>query len=72
MRNSTDPLGNMIRDARERAKIPQRELARRLDLDNKTVCRWERGKLRPNLRAVGRLCAVLGLSPGEVVRLAGG
>jgi DNA-binding XRE family transcriptional regulator len=47
-------LGTMLRDARERVSISQRELSRRLNVANSTIGRWENGSAAPSAETVAR------------------
>jgi transcriptional regulator with XRE-family HTH domain len=42
----------LIREARLRAGLTQRELAERLDLPQQNISRWERGKVRPSFETL--------------------
>ena len=49
-------IGDLIREARERAGMTQAELARRLGTDQPSVSRWEQGKRTPR-----RLDEIMGI-----------
>lgn len=51
-------LGQQIRRARERARLTQRELAKAIGVDRKTIGNWESGLSSPR-SSLGRLEAVL-------------
>lgn len=48
-------IGNRIRRARLRAGLKQRELAQRLDIDQRQLNRWENGHVAPSPRYMARL-----------------
>lgn len=67
-------LGRLIRRARERARLTQRDLAEAVGVDRKTVGNWESGTSSPR-SSMGRLEAVLaahGFSTGKQAELATG
>lgn len=53
--------GEVIREARSRAGISLRELARRAETSPATVTRYERGLINPSMATVERLVAACGL-----------
>lgn len=52
--------GNLIVEARRRAGITQRELARRLGTHQPVIARWEGGKSEPDFRTVIRVVRACG------------
>jgi transcriptional regulator with XRE-family HTH domain len=58
-------LPERLRVSRRTLGLSQRELARRLDVDESTLARWERGTRRPSEALLDRLRTVLGL-PAQV------
>jgi putative transcriptional regulator len=54
-------VGTRIRRARERLQLSQRDLAKAVGVDVKTVGNWERGRVRGIRNRVGALEAVLGV-----------
>jgi transcriptional regulator with XRE-family HTH domain len=52
-------LPNNIRTARERRKMKQAELARRIDCVRSAVCEWEKGVREPSLQQLRDIAAVL-------------
>jgi transcriptional regulator with XRE-family HTH domain len=50
----------VIRDARHRAGVSQRELGRRAGLPGSAIGRWERGEVEPAFRTVADLLGTLG------------
>jgi transcriptional regulator with XRE-family HTH domain len=53
--------GNVIRSARRRAGLTQRELAVRLGKSQSEIGRWERGEARPSFETVQRVVRACGL-----------
>jgi transcriptional regulator with XRE-family HTH domain len=62
-------LGAELRDARERAGLGLRQLAKQLDLSHSVVVRWERGERVPSPESVSGYLAVLGVSSSERDRI---
>ena len=56
--------GVLVREARRRAGITQRELAKRLGTHQSVVARWEALITSPTLEAVGAACAACGFDLG--------
>ena len=52
--------GVVIRQARRRARLTQRELARRLHTSQSVVARWEAGTTSPSYSAVSAACRACG------------
>ena len=52
---------DVIYSARRRARITQRELARRLGVPQSQVSRWERGAVTPSLETLRRVVRACGL-----------
>lgn len=48
-------IGSRIRRARQRAGLKPRELAQRLDIDQRQLSRWENGHVAPSPRYMRRL-----------------
>ena len=44
--------------ARVNAGLSQKEAAKMLDVSNKTLCKWERGKSFPNAMQVEKICVL--------------
>jgi transcriptional regulator with XRE-family HTH domain len=61
---------NLIVEARRRAGITQRELARRLGTHQPVVARWEGGKTEPDFRTVVRVVRACGLDLNVSLSLA--
>jgi transcriptional regulator with XRE-family HTH domain len=58
----------MLRMARRRAGLSQRELARRADVPQPTVSRIERGRISPSLDTLGPLIEACGMALEVVER----
>lgn len=56
-----------IRRLRERAKINQAELARRVDVSQPTISDWENGKKVPSGKNLVRLATELGVKPSQII-----
>lgn len=56
-------LGKRIRAARVRLGLTQVQLAEAVGVAQATVCKWERGQLRPDDALLKRLSSVLGKAP---------
>ena len=61
-------LGAVLRDARRRQGISQKDLALRLHVTRNTVINWEADKYRPDLELIPQLCELLALSPNALFR----
>ena len=56
-----------IREARMRAGLSQRQLARQIHVENVTISGWENGHYRPSPRRAVALCRALpGLTLGAI------
>lgn len=52
-------LAKQIKTVRERRlSLTQRELAQKLDVDQMTISRWERGEVEPRARHIRELAAL--------------
>ena len=47
--------------ARVNAGLSQKEVAKKLNVSNKTVCNWESGKTYPSAERIDALCKLYGL-----------
>jgi transcriptional regulator with XRE-family HTH domain len=54
--------GSVIRAARRRAGITQKELARRLGTSQSVVARWESGRVSPTVETLSRVVRACGLN----------
>jgi len=70
------PVGQIIRQWRERRNLTQKEVAERSGLHITSVGAYERGERVPRLEALARLCFVLDVEPSafclEVARVEAG
>jgi SOS-response transcriptional repressor LexA len=60
-------LGAKLRSARKRAGYTQRQLADKIGAKHNSVSNWEKGLNRPNTETIGELCAVLNITPNELI-----
>ena len=69
MKKNTDlqKIGNYIKELREKKNLSQKDLADRLQLDNKTVSKWERGTSAVDITYLVRLADVLSTTPEEIL-----
>lgn len=51
-----------LKKRRQEVGLNQRDLARRLEVEGRTVARWEKGTLAPTPDELQRLCVALGVS----------
>ena len=56
-----DELSGLIRRARRRAKLSQRELAHDLGVSQSAVAKWETGRTEPSARMLTRILGLAGL-----------
>lgn len=70
MENKT--LASVVKSAREKLGISQRELSRRTGIDNNTVAKIEKGeRKKPNILSLRKMALVLELDSKELIELAG-
>jgi len=62
-------LGANIQKARKAAGVTQAELAKRLQVYQKDISRWEHNELTPNALTLARICAELHASADEILEL---
>ena len=69
MKKNTDlqKMGNYIKELRESKKLSQKDLADKLQLDNKTISKWERGTSAVDITYLVRLADVLNTTPEELL-----
>ena len=64
-------LASLVKEAREKIGISQRELSRRTGIDNNTLAKIEKGeRKKPNVLSLRKLALVLDLSLDELMELA--
>ncbi len=61
--------GRMVRDARHRAKLTQRELAAKAGIPQETIARIERGRVDPRVGTLDRLLEACGYGLESMPRL---
>lgn len=64
VRKRDTTLGERIREARNEARLSTSKLARELDVDARTVARWQSGESVPSVVRLTEIARVLGKSPG--------
>ncbi len=70
MENKT--LASVVKNAREKIGISQRELSRRTGIDNNTLAKIEKGeRKKPNVLSLTKIAFVLELDSKELLELAG-
>jgi len=66
-RQSASPLAKALREYRDKYKVTQAQLASDLDVDVKTIGRWERGETPLNdVRELRRIARMLGIKPEQL------
>lgn len=55
-----------LKDLRQQARLTQKELARKLDVDQATVSYWESGKTRPAAKHRRKLCKLFRCKEDEL------
>ena len=55
--------------ARVNAGFTQKEVADMLDVSNKTICSWDKGKSFPAPRQIDMLCELYGISYDNIIFL---
>ena len=67
-----DNLAVIVRTAREKIKISQRELSRRSGVDNNTISKIEKGiRKKPNVISLIKLSEVLDIDIGKLLKVSG-
>ena len=61
--------GRMVRDARRRAKLTQRELSAKAGIPQETIARIERGRVDPRVGTLDRLLEACGYGLESMPRL---
>ena len=62
-KTTAEKLGHQIRAARKWSDKSQSWLARKLEVAENTVRRWEKGDCAPSVDTVGRIAEALGVTP---------
>ena len=60
-------FGNRLYQLRQKARLTQAQLGKKVGVSNKAVSKWENGKAKPGLDIVNRLANVLGVSVDELL-----
>ena len=60
-------IGKRIKFFREKIGLSQKEFSLKIGQKNTTVSNWERGLTRPNADILAEICAVLNVSPSELL-----
>ena len=60
-------IGNFIADRRKKQNLTQMELAEKLNITDRAVSKWERGKSLPDASVMLELCKVLNISVNELL-----
>ena len=61
-------IGRFISDLRREKGMTQKELARKLDVSDRAVSKWERGINLPDAGLFEPLCGILEISVSELLR----
>lgn len=60
-------MGSVLRTARRKRNLVMREVADALGVSTSAVGQWERGQDNPSTENLARVCAFLGIDPGEAL-----
>ena len=60
-------IGKFIAECRKNANLTQMQLAEKLNITDKAVSKWERGKALPDTSIMLELCDILGISVNELL-----
>lgn len=60
-------IGMNIEALRKRNNLKQSELGKLLNVSNKTVSSWERGRTEPNIGMVEKMCSVFHCTKTEII-----
>ncbi len=60
-------IGKFIAQRRKNANLTQAQLAERLNITDRAVSKWERGKTMPDASIMLELCSILGISVNELL-----
>lgn len=58
-----------LKAARVNAGLTQKEASERLDVSNKTLCRWEQGKSFPGADKIAKICELYGVAYDNIIFL---
>ena len=62
-------IGENIRQVRTSAGVSQAELAERIGVYQKDICRWETGARTPSLEAFAKICKALNVSADVLLEI---
>jgi transcriptional regulator with XRE-family HTH domain len=62
--SKSSAIGQRIRTARREASLSTTKLAIALEVDPRTVARWQSGEAMPSVIRLGQIAQVLGKTPG--------
>jgi len=60
-------IGLLIATKRREQNLTQKQLAEKIGVSNKTVSKWETGKVMPDYSVIELLCEVLNISVSELI-----
>ena len=56
-----------IRDLRKASKLTQKQVAKRLDLSDSTVCMWETGRSMPRAEVIPKLATLYNCTTDDLL-----
>lgn len=62
-------LGANIKNARKAAGLTQAELAKRMEIQQRDISRWESNDRAPSIYSFGKLCKAIGVSADKLLEL---
>lgn len=62
-------IGERIKEARKGVGMTQKELAEKLGVHQKDICRWETGERAPSIQKLTELCRCLKVSADRILDL---
>lgn len=60
-----EKIGKFIAERRKECHLTQEELAEKLNVNSRSISRWENGKCMPDMSMYNSICEVLGISINE-------
>ena len=60
-------IGRFIAECRKKGNLTQMQLAEKLNITDRAVSKWERGKSLPDYSIILELCAILGVSVNDLL-----
>lgn len=60
-------VGEKIRIAREKKRLTQTELAKKIHISASSLCRWEKGAYEPSIELIKEICLALDLTVEELL-----